>query len=654
MLKCFGVDVERCMSLNQRLRVLLLEDEPRDAELIRHELRQAGFDLDWTIVQHRAAYVDALASPIDIILADFNVRDIQAPEALQLARARQGDVPFIVVSGSIGEEIAIDLLNSGAADYLLKDRLSRLGRAVQRALEERRLRGAKREAEQALIQAEERMRFAVEAANVGIWEADVPGDTIRVSRMLEQLHGLPPGGFGGTYEAFLALVEPEDRPTVSAAIGRAWRDRRDATSIVYRTRWADGSVHWINVTGRNVYDDSGAPVRAAGIGLDVTERVRLEEQYRQSQKMEAVGQLAGGIAHDFNNLLTAIEGYCMLIAESLPADSPHQAHLAEVRRAAGRATALTHQLLAFSRRQILEPRVLDLRESLVTMEPMLKRLIGEHVEIVVRASADAGRVKADPGQIEQVILNLAVNARDAMPKGGRVEFALSSADLRVEDARQGATVVPGRYTLLAVSDTGEGMDAATSARVFEPFFTTKAQGKGTGLGLSTVYGIVKQSGGYIWLDSAPGRGSTFRIYLPRIDQPAQQPAERTAGVSDRGSERILVVEDEESVRQLVQKVLERYGYDVITAATPQEATAIAAGPGHRIDLLISDVVLPQMSGRELADRILPVNPGIRVLFMSGYTDDAIVHHGVLNEGTPFIQKPFSPQALARKVREILP
>jgi signal transduction histidine kinase/CheY-like chemotaxis protein len=423
--------------------------------------------------------------------------------------------------------------------------------------------------------------------------------------------------------------------------------------VLYRTRRADGSVRWISASGRTFYDAAGRPLRAAGIAQDITKRIRLEEQYRQSQKMEAIGLLAGGIAHDFNNLLTAIEGYSTLMAEAMRTDDPLQAHLAEVRRAAERATALTRQLLAFSRRQILEPRVLGLRDSVTSMGPMLQRLIGENVDIVVRERGEPGHVKADPGQIEQVILNLAINARDAMPRGGTLTFEISDARLTNADARSGATVVPGRYTLLTVSDSGHGMDAETQARVFEPFFTTKQKGKGTGLGLSTVYGIVKQSGGYIWIDSAPGTGTRFSIYLPRVEEAVETPPPRSASESLTGSETILVVEDEGAVRMLVRRALERYGYKVLTAGTPLEAIELARGSGERIDLLISDVVLPQMSGRALANHILEAKAGTRLLFMSGYTDDAIVHHGVLDEGTPFIQKPFTPQALARKVRQVL-
>jgi two-component system, cell cycle sensor histidine kinase and response regulator CckA len=637
----------------QPIRVLLLEDRPSDAELIVYELERADFIPDWTRVDTEPSFLAVLNPSLDVILSDFHMPAFSAPRALDILHERGLDIPFIVVSGSIGEETAIDLLKRGANDYLLKDRLSRLGQAVQRAIDERRLRMAKRDAEHALGRAEERIRFALEASRVGVWEADLKSATIQWSAMLEALHGLPQGGFAGSFQAFLQLVEPNDRRTVAQTVEGATRSRTDS-NILYRTRWPDGTLHWISGSGRTFYDDAGIPTRAAGIALDVTERIRLEDQYRQAQKMEAVGQLAGGIAHDFNNLLTAIDGYCSLLADSQNLEPTQQEYVGEVQRAATRASGLTRQLLAFSRRQILEPRVIDLRDSITGLEPMLKRLIGEDIETSVRTAPERQTVKADPGQIEQVIMNLAINARDAMPTGGKLLIEVKPAAIAESHLRQGTTVQAGRYVMLAVSDTGEGMDAATQARIFEPFFTTKQKGKGTGLGLSTVYGIVKQSEGYIWLYSELGIGTTFKVYLPCVDEPVEHvtTTPRTTG-SLQGTETILVVEDEPAVRQLVSRVLHKRGYTVLVASTPSEAAEISRTAKTPIHLLISDVVLPQMSGRAMAEQIVPNQPGIKVLYMSGYTDDAIVHHGVLDPGTPFLQKPFTPEALARKVREVL-
>jgi PAS domain S-box-containing protein len=630
----------------------MIEDRSVDAELIVRQLKRAGFDPALNRVENESDYLAALEPTLDVILADFNLPQFGAQRALELLKRRGLDVPFIVVSGSIGEETAVQVLKSGAADYLLKDRLARLGQAVQRAIDERNLQQAKRHAERALGAAEERTRFALEAAHVGTWEVDVKTGDARWSETLEALHGLQPGAFRGTLEAFLDCIHPDDRPQVAATLERSMREHTDS-NVLYRTQWPDGSIHWISGVGRTFYDDGGLQLRAAGIALDVTERRTLEEQYRQAQKMEAIGQLAGGVAHDFNNILTAIEGYCLLAIENAPTDSPLQTDLHEIRRAAERAASLTRQLLAFSRRQILEPRVLDLRESLTSMAPMLRRLIGEQIEVVVRATTDIGRVKADPGQIEQVILNLAVNARDAMPDGGTLLLEVADAVLDESYGRRHATMRPGPYVMLAVSDTGSGMDAATQARIFEPFFTTKEQGKGTGLGLATVYGIVKQSGGHIWVYSELDRGSTFKVYLPRVDEALEAPVAPSAAGSVHGQETILVVEDEQAVRALVRRALERYGYRILVAGTPSEALDIARTEPAVIHLLLSDVILPHMSGTALAAKIMSSHPGICVLYMSGYTDHAIVQHGVLSRDTPFLQKPFTPEALARKVRDVL-
>jgi two-component system cell cycle sensor histidine kinase/response regulator CckA len=634
------------------LQVLLVEDDPMDAELIVQELERAGFDPVWQRVDNEAEYLAALNPQLDIILADFSMPGFGAPRALELLNARDFDIPFIVVSGSIGEETAVRVLTSGAADYLLKDRMARLGRAVERALSERRLQRAKRKSDRALAAAEERMRFALEASRVGIWEVDGATGAARWSEIMEALHGIPAGTFRGTFEAFIDRVHPEDRQPVREGIESAIRKQTDSHTI-YRTTWPDGSLHWISSVGRSLHSEGGATLRATGIGMDVTEYHVLEEQYRQSQKIEAIGQLAGGVAHDFNNILTAIQGFSELLCEELGPDSPHQADLGEIKRAADRAATLTRQLLAFSRRQIVEPRVFDLRDSLTAMEALLRPLIGENVTVVVTTAPDVGPVTADPGQIEQVILNLALNARDAMPQGGSLLMELANVELDESYVRQHVGAVPGQYVMLAVSDTGAGMDAETREHIFEPFFTTKERGKGTGLGLSTVFGIVKQSGGCIGVYSELGSGSTFKVYLPRANAPADAPVDRPMPESLDGSEVVLVVEDEKMLRDLVQKVLERHGYQVLMSATPHEALDVSRKRPEPIQLLLADVVLPQMSGTVLAESIMAERPSIRVLFMSGYTENTIVHRGVLDSQMPFIHKPFMPEALLRKIKDVL-
>jgi PAS domain S-box-containing protein len=627
----------------------VLESRPADCELVVQALRQAGFDPIWQRVEDEEAYRQALDPAPDLILADLDTPALSAPRALALLRQRDADLPFIVVSGGIDEETAVDMLKSGATDYLLKDRLGRLGQAVRRAFVERGLAQSKREAEALREATHARMRFALEASRVGTWESDYTTGVERWSETLEALHGMAPGAFRGTIEAFLECIYAEDRPEVEAAIERAKRERTDS-NILYRTMWPDGTLHWISSIGRTLFDDAGRPLRGAGIGLDVTERRSLEDKYRQAQKMEAVGQLAGGIAHDFNNLLTAIHGYSMLIAEELAADSPLLDDLWQIRRSADRATSLTRQLLAFSRRQILDPHVLDLRESVKVIEPMLRRLIGEDIQFTVRAAADVGRVKADPGQVEQVIMNLVLNARDAMPRGGTL--TIDVADVAVDKDVRHPGGAAAACVSLSVSDTGEGIGPATQPHIFEPFFTTKQKGKGTGLGLSTVYGIVTQSGGHVVVDSAVGRGSTFTVYLPRVDEPTEAVAASPAPASMRGAETVMVVEDEASVRDLIHKALKRYGYQVLVAATPHEALEMASRAG-RIHLLISDMVLPEMSGGDLASRMTTLQPGMRVLYMSGYTDHAALDGGRVEAAMSFLQKPFTPPALAGKVREVL-
>lgn len=392
---------------------------------------------------------------------------------------------------------------------------------------------------------------------------------------------------------------------------------------------------------------------SAGI-RDVTERVALEERLRQSQKMEAVGRLAGGVAHDFNNLLTVILGYAQILADGVPAGSRQADSTAQIRSAAERAAGITRQLLAFSRKQVLSPRILNLNDTVMNLDSLLRRLIGEDIEVLTAPANDLGSVKADPGQIEQVIMNLALNARDAMPLGGKLTVETTNVQLDESYSTEHQPITPGRYVMLAVSDTGMGMSPDVQARIFEPFFTTKEVGKGTGLGLSTVYGIVKQSGGFIWVYSELGKGSTFKIYLPRVDQPAETiSADKHLGDVLRGTETLLLVEDDPQLRQLASSVLAHCGYKVLTATGPEEGLALARDNHQNIRLLITDVIMPVMNGRQLAEQIQKLSPATKVLYISGYTNNAIVHYGVLDEGLWFLPKPFSLAALIGKVREVL-
>ena len=510
----------------QPTRILYLEDNPRDADLVRARLTGEGMDCEIVCVETDTGF----ASAIDqggwaLIISDFTLPAYDGMSALALARTKCPDVPFIFFSGTVGEEAAIDALKRGAIDYVLKQRPARLVSAVKRALQE---------------------------------------------------------------------------------------------------------------------------------AQEKAERKQLEQQLRQAQKMEAIGQLTGGIAHDFNNMLTVILGYSELLLKSLPTDAPLRDHVEQVKEAGERASLLTKQLLAFSRKQVLQPKVLDLNAVLTNMDRMLQRMIGEDITLVAVPSPGLWRVYADPSQVEQVMMNLAVNARDAMRNGGKVTIETANVELDDAYAREHVSVQPGPYVMLAVSDTGCGMDAETQARIFEPFFTTKEPGKGTGLGLSTVYGIVKQSRGYIWVYSEVGRGTAFKIYLPRGEgavetvEPGVAPAKTV-----RGSETILLAEDDHAVRALLRSTLQEHGYTVLEAHHGKHAIQVCEQHAGPIHLLVTDVVMPEMSGREVAEHLKPSRPNMKVLFMSGYTDKAIVHHGELDPGTAFLQKPFTPDALASKVREVL-
>jgi len=483
-----------------------------------------------------------------------------------------------------------------------------------------------------------------------LYMVDADTRLVRWNRRLEVVTGYAPAALAGRLA--LDFIAPDARALLAEAIMQALATGYAEIEADLLT--ADGRTipyHWTGVPLRN---EKGEPTGLTGVGRDLTAYKNLEQQFRQAQKMEAIGRLAGGIAHDFNNVLTAITGYTELLLDDLGDDAAQRGDLEEIRAAAARAAGLTRQLLAFSRQQVLEPRVLDLNAVVAGMDKMLRRILGEDVELATALAANLGRIKADPGQIEQVILNLAVNARDAMPRGGKLTIETANAELDDAYAREHVTVVPGRYVMLAMSDTGTGIDAEIKAKMFEPFFTTKGPGKGTGLGLATVYGIVKQSGGNVWVYSEPGRGATFKVYLPGVDEPVEGPAVVAAPTRPlEGTETILVVEDNESVRRLVRGVLQGHGYVVLDAAEPAEALTLVEGHGGHIALLVTDVVMPGISGRELARQLEAARPGLLVLYMSGYTDDAIVNHGVLEAGVAFLQKPFTPAGLLHKVREVL-
>ncbi|MEW5979248.1 MAG: ATP-binding protein [Acidobacteriota bacterium] len=511
----------------------------------------------------------------------------------------------------------------------------------------------RKKAEASLRESESSLERAQKVANVGSWDYDLKNNKLWWSTETFRIFGYQNTSVSISREFFYERVHPEDRHKVLAASEEA-KNKGTPLVVEHRILRPDGSERLVEQRAEVVTNAAGDAVRLIGTVRDVTDRRRLEEQLRQSQKMDAIGKLAGGVAHDFNNLLTAITGYSELTLARLSPEDTLRPDIEEIKRAGDKAAALTRQLLAFSRKQLLKPEVLSLNAIVAEMNSMLTRIIGEDIQLTTHLGADLGMVKADRTQIEQVILNLAVNARDAMPRGGNLTIETSNAMLDENFLSSQEGVGPGPYVMLAVTDNGCGMDEATRARIFEPFFTTKEAGKGTGLGLSTVYGIVKQSGGTIWVHSEERKGSSFKVYLPSVNGKAPLgQSELAAQQAQPGAETILLVEDEAVVRSFVRNVLDRHGHKVLEAANPNQALDIARAYLAPIHLMVTDVVMPEMSGKELADLLAVERPEMKVLFVSGHTEGAIVQHGVVDEHITFLQKPFTVERLVGTVRAVL-
>ena len=512
-------------------------------------------------------------------------------------------------------------------------------------------------AEEALKASEERYRGLFNGFPVGLYRTSAEGELIDVNPAVVELLGYPDRESLLNINVSEAYVKPEERLTFQETLLKEGLIR----NFVYQLRRYDGSLIWVEDNARAVRDTDGHVLYYVGSMVDITQRRRseqamvvLQDQLRQSQKMEAVGQLAGGIAHDFNNLLTVIGGYTELSLRHLNTGDALKDIMEGIQKASNRAAELTRQLLAFSRRQLMEMKVLDLNSLLRDLDKMLHRLIGEDIEVVTLLPQDLGCVRADPGQIEQVIMNLAVNARDAMPSGGRLTIETGNVNLDESYALKHAEMPTGRYVMLSVSDTGQGMTAQVRERVFEPFFTTKEKGKGTGLGLSTVYGIVKQSAGYVWVYSEPGIGTSFKIYLPRIDDPAEAIDGSATPLEDmRGDETILLVEDDDGVRELTRTTLIAQGYQVIAVSSGHAAMDIYRNATEPIQLILTDIVMPGMGGRELVDQLRPQLTGTKVIYMSGYTQNGVLGHGILHRGINYIQKPYTMDGLCGTVRRVL-
>ncbi len=633
------------------LKVLLVEDNEADARLVREMLRDE--DAFGTTVTHAAGLTEAIAylrrGGFNVVLLDLSLPDSDGLSTFARAHAEASNAPIVVLTGMADTSLAATAVRNGAQDYLVKGQVD--GRGLHRSL---RHAVARRAAEDALRASEERFRQLVENIKEAFVVVDVPSMAVQyVSRTWEDLWGRPVAEAYNGPRQWLAAVMSDDRRLVWDAIQTV--QRGTPASAVFRVERADDSVGWLRAQVFPVAAQ-GVVHRFVGLIEDITEERRRETQLLQSQRMEAVGRLAGGIAHDFNNLLTVILGSSQLLEEDLAHDPALADRTREISRAAESGAALTRQLLAFSRQQVLQPRPLDLNACVRKAEPLLRRLIGEHLELRLDLADSVEAVSADPAQVDQVLINLLANARDAMPTGGTITIASGYQHLTAVDLDGQPVGAVSAHVWLSVTDTGMGMDAATQRRVFEPFFTTKALGKGTGLGLATVYGIVKQSQGFIDVESEVGRGTTFRIMLPVLaDGSRPNEDDSIAGSSEdlRGHETILLVEDRDDTRLAIRDMLRHCGYQVLEAAEGADALRVAQAHQGTVHVLLTDVVMPGLSGRETADQLTAAYPGLRVVFMSGYTNESIDHHGVLEPGVEFIQKPFTLVDLMRKVRQVL-
>ncbi len=638
------------------LRVLLVEDSEDDAAIEVLELRRAGFEPEWRRVDTREEMIAALAEgPWEVVLCDHAMPSFNSERAVEVLRERGLDIPVIIVSGVMGEDTAVEALRTGAADYVLKGNLRRLGPAVARALREEVERRRLREVEEGLRRNLDRQRMILGTLPLALYTA-APGEpqgTTWISRNVERLSGFPASRFTEEAGFWESRVHPEDLPTLQKSFrGIA---AAGAAAVEYRWRTADGRWRWFLDHAIVAVDAEGRPAEMLGVWLDITDRKVLERQFQESQKMEIVGRLAGGVAHDFNNLLTVILGYSELVLGGLPPESPHRTSVTEIRRAGERAASLTRQLLAFSRRQVLELKALDLNRVVGEMERMIRRLIGEDVRFETTLAPGLRAIRADPGQVEQVVLNLVVNARDAMPEGGTLALRTeAAATAEGEEDGFGGVLRAGSWVSLSVSDTGVGMDEPTRRRILEPFFTTKSAGKGTGLGLATVHSIVHQSGGQIAVRSEPGRGTSFRVLLPPTDEvPAgAEPPPPAAAAPAAGL--VLLVEDDPAIRELVAESLRSAGYRVRAAVSAETALALLPEePREPIALLLTDLVLQGMNGFELARRFRLQRPGVPVLGMTGYIDRGSLEGPLRAAMDGILRKPFSPDVLLRRVAEVL-
>jgi hypothetical protein len=642
--------------MKTQLRVLFVEDSEVDTELICSELRRGGYDLHFKRADTEPEFLSALANETwDLIISDFSMPHFDGIAAFELYSKQGLDIPFIFVSGEMGEERAVQAMKAGARDYMLKGHLGRLNAAVQRELREAARRREQRRAQAEKLREQKRLAVALRATGAGVFEHSIPPDeTGYCNERFAEIFGLtmdelPP--FSRLHDWLIDQVHSEDRPGVIERQQHFISGRSGEFAREFRTKHKDGKWRDMSCVVHAVSRRADGTVKdLVGVLIDRTEEKRMEEQFRQAQKMEAIGRLAGGIAHDFNNLLTVISNFGEFVLQHLKPGTEVHDDMQEVMKAASRAEGLTGQLLAYSRHRPVLATVLNVNDLVADVDKMLRRLVGSSTEVRTELAPDLWRVRIDAGGLEQVLVNLAVNARDAMPNGGRLCIETDNVAVGEEYvSSKGFDVPPGQYVKVTITDNGVGMDESTQSRLFEPFFTTKEPGKGTGLGLATCYGIMKQAKGFIWVYSEAGHGSSFRLLLPREHAPEDAVVEPTHSEKLRGSETILVVEDDEPVRKLVVRLLAMLGYDILEAVDVADALRIADTSEQPIHAVITDVVMPETHGPELVRQLSVSHPSIRTIYMSGYTRGSIE----MDESIVLVQKPFAPKDLARKVREVL-
>lgn len=643
------------------LRLLFVEDVAADAELAERALRKEGVTFCGARVETEVDFLKALGEfRPHAVISDYAMPRFDGMRALALTREHDASLPFIVLTGSMNEETAVECMKAGAADYVLKENVTRLPFALLAALEHREISLKKAEAEAALKAAQDRYRSITHSAPDAIITGGSDGNIRDWNQGAERMFGYSAAEVCGRSIAPLMPERYRDRHAEGMErVNAGGVPHLMGTVVEFVGLRRDGSEFPLELSIAGWDSPDGRFCSA--IVRDISERRRAElelreaeAQLRQSQKMEAVGRLAGGVAHDFNNLLSVILGYGELLLNDIPADDPHRDDLEQMHKAAIRAKTLTRQLLAFGRRQTLDIKVVDINSVIRDVERLLRRTIGEDVALNLALSDREAHVRIDAGQIEQVLVNLAVNAREAMPNGGRLSVETAAVELDETYTAAKPGMVPGAHVMIAVNDSGVGMDKDTLEHIFEPFFTTRPPGEGSGLGLSTVYGIVKQHGGSIWAYSEPQRGSTFKIYLPvSADAPSVQQRPDTDTHAGSGSATVLVAEDEPAVRRLACRILANQGYDVLESTDASHAVALAQAHAGPIDLVLTDVMMPLMKGTEVYRRVRAVHPEAKVLYVSGYTERVIAERGSLAEGENFLEKPFTIDGLVSKIEEIL-